>query len=98
MRLALAVPAIVATPAAAQQPQGVPCAPVKPMVDNLSARYGETPQFTGVLPTGSRAVAFANSKTGTFTLIIQGPDGMACMILTGDGWMASDPVAAGAPT
>lgn len=92
MRHALAALALIASPAAAQN---VPCAPLKPMLDNLSARYGETPQFAGVLPTGARVVAVANGKTGTFTVIIQKPDGMACMILTGDGWIMSEPAVAG---
>lgn len=91
MRYILAVLAITASPALAQQQ---PCAPSRAdMAKILSdGKYHELPVVKGVAAEGRlRFELWANETTGTWTATLQQPNGMTCVVASGDSlapWVA----------
>lgn len=80
-------------PAAAQ---GVPtaCAKRDALLSQLANRYGEVPVAIGVAD--GRLVELLTAKDGiTWTIILTTPQGVSCLIASGDGWRPLTPVANG---
>ncbi|MDX1576616.1 MAG: hypothetical protein R3285_10510 [Kiloniellales bacterium] len=80
-------------PAAAQ---GVPtaCAKRDALISQLANRYGEVPVAIGVA--NGRLVELLTAKDGiTWTIILTNPQGISCLIASGDGWRPITPVADG---
>jgi hypothetical protein len=72
-------------PAAAQ---GVPtaCAKRDALLSQLANRYGEVPVAIGVAD--GRLVELLTAKDGiTWTIILTTPQGVSCLIASGDGWL-----------
>lgn len=69
--------ALSALPAQAQN-----CAPHDAVVARLAERYGETRQSIGLTDTGAVLEVFA-AETGTWTIIVTGPDGLSCLVAAG---------------
>lgn len=90
MRLSLAVLALSAFPALAQQPNimpiPAPCGPRALIEGQLAGKYGEQPVVAGHNPQGWPFVVTANPTTGTYTVILRRPDGFTCMIGGGTGF------------
>jgi hypothetical protein len=89
-------------PGAADAQQQQNCAPAIDVVSRLAEKYGEQ-QLTGGF-VGNRPshilVMFANAETGTWTALEMTPEGMACVVSYGEGWMEmapSDPAQKGDP-
>lgn len=88
--------ALIASPAAAQDI----CGDRDTMIANMASKYGETAHSAGVAPLfdGSGVLIvenFVNSETGTWTLIVTGPDGRTCVLAIGNRFRlipAGDPV------
>ncbi len=77
-------------PAAAQ---GVPsaCAKRDALLSQLANRYGEVPVAIGVAD--GRLVELLTAKDGdTWTIILTNPQGVSCLIASGDGWRPITPV------
>ena len=67
----------------ATQAQAQPlCLPHTMMVDTLKDKYGEQPRVAAV---SHRSVTeiYANPKTGTWTLLVTGTNGMSCIRASG---------------
>lgn len=73
-----------ALPALAQQQQ---CAPVDAILAALEATVKEVPAAIGKDERGFVALLTLSSE-GSFTILGLGPDGIACILSTGDGWKA----------
>jgi hypothetical protein len=90
--------ALLALPAHAQQQQ---CGPRDKMIAQLAEKYGETQRTMGYVgpPPAITSVmeTYANEDTGTWTILLAKPDGTACMIASGGGWIGDDPVDLGPP-
>lgn len=72
------------------------CLPVGALYAALSTNYGEA--ITGAGTAGDDAVMlFSNPETGTVTIAIVRPDGVACVIAAGEDWEAREYVAPPAP-
>ena len=71
-----------AIPAAAQQA----CAPRADIVAHLEAKYGETRIGAGLQTRGSVTEVFVSAESGTWTIIVTRPDGMACAVAAGEAW------------
>jgi hypothetical protein len=82
--------ALLAMPAHAQQQ----CGPRDKMIAQLAEKYGETQRTMGYVgpPPAVTAVmeTYANDATGTWTILLAKPDGTACMMASGGGWIGDD--------
>ena len=67
--------------------QPVNCDDYQRIVNHLEQKYRERTVAVGALSNG-RLVQVMASPQGSFTLLIVGPDGIACLVLSGDGWQA----------
>lgn len=76
----------MASPAFAQ-PQ---CAPYEAVAVGLYRNYGEELASRG-LSAGMILETWANVETGTWTIIAVGPDLVACLVTSGDGFEAHSP-------
>lgn len=75
-----------ALPAHAQQA----CAPRADIVAQLASAYGEHRVAAGLQSPGVIEV-FASAETGTWTIIVTRPDGIACAVAAGEAWQADAP-------
>lgn len=76
--------------------QGVPsaCAKRDALLSQLANRYGEVPVAIGVAD--GRLVELLTAKDGvTWTIILTSPQGVSCLIASGDGWRPVTRVADG---
>ncbi|MBM3548500.1 MAG: hypothetical protein FJX54_16250 [Alphaproteobacteria bacterium] len=77
---------------AAQAQQRMPnsqqiCAPRAQLVEKLKAEFKEEPQAIGVTHSGG-LFEILSSESGTWTVLATGPNGVSCLVLSGDGWMS----------
>ncbi|MGG7644944.1 hypothetical protein ACQ5SP_09090 [Rhodovulum sp. YNF3179] len=62
------------------------CGDRQTVIDRLETRFGETRQSIG-LGRGDRVVElFASTETGSWTIIVTRPDGVSCLLATGDAF------------
>ena len=59
---------------------------------NLYENYGETRQSVAVSD-GAVVETWANTETGTFTVLITSPVGVSCVAIEGTDWASTAPVA-----
>lgn len=71
--------------ATAQQPI---CAPREIVIERLSSKYGETRVSVGLTSSGGVVETFANSKSGTWTVLVTGPSGVSCVVSGGEAFNA----------
>ncbi len=64
--------------------QGAPCVERSEARERLAGKFGETPVFRGITATGKMFEVFANLTTGTFTVMLTSPQGMACYVDSGE--------------
>ena len=90
--------AMLALPVVAQA-QGPQCAKRDQVVDLLATKYGETRQGMGVADNSTVMEVFASDATGTWTITVSSPDGMMCLVASGQGYekMADELPAKGEP-
>jgi hypothetical protein len=93
-RAVIAFALVAATPAAeAQQtpraPQAAACADRAQVVSRLEERYGETLQSMGLHQNNNLLEVYASAETGTWTILVTRPDGIACLIAAGQMWEAT---------
>jgi len=67
------------TPAEAQPS----CASRDLVVERLASRFGETPRSVGLGANGNVVKVFASAETGTWTIIVALPNGIACLVASG---------------
>ena len=80
----LVLPLLSAT-ARAQSPRGIPCAERRVAAAQLHELYGERRIGYGLAANGSVIELFA-APNGSFTLFATLPDGISCLIATGQSW------------
>lgn len=74
---------VFASPAVAQQN----CASAAGLQDELAKRFGEAPASAGEVNGGGAAVVvMANRETGSFTVLALMPNGVGCVLASGQGW------------
>ena len=76
--------ATLATAAAAQQQRN--CAPRNIVVERLGSGYGETRQSIGLGSQGAVMEVFASADTGTWTITVTSPNGMTCLVASGQSF------------
>jgi hypothetical protein len=60
------------------------CGPKQMVTEQLGDRYGEVTFASGVVVDNS-VKFFGNPQTGTWSMVVIRPDGLACVIATGEG-------------
>ena len=60
------------------------CGPKKMVTEQLGDRYGEV-NFASGIATDNSVKFFGNPRTGTWSVVVIKPDGLACVMATGDG-------------
>lgn len=90
-RALVAAGLLAATPAA--EAQGRPCAERATVIERLHDRFGETRRSIG-LNRENVVEVFASAETGTWTILITTPNGMSCLLASGEMWEGNAPLAA----
>ena len=76
------------------------CAPREVVVERLAERYRETRQSMGLGANSAVVEVFASRETGTWTITVTTPQGMTCLVASGQAFQTlNDPLPpAGDPT
>ena len=74
---------ILATQAGWAAPQ---CAPRDGVLAALSQKYGETRRGIGIAGDTQMMELFASADTGSWTITVTLPDGMTCLVATGQAF------------
>ena len=62
------------------------CAPRNVVVERLADGYGESRQSIGIAGRGSVVEVFASTETGTWTITETSPNGMTCLVASGQSF------------
>ena len=73
---------LFATNAAAQ----VPCYQRDKLLTWLAAKYKEVPVAIGVHNKGGLVEVLSNEHGHSWTIILTSPEGLSCLVATGEGW------------
>lgn len=78
----------------AAQAQGQNCGTRDLVVERLTTKYGESRQSIGMAPKGRVVEVFASLETGTWTITVTMPNGITCLVASGQSFEELDePVA-----
>ncbi len=86
-RMAVAVTLTVFTPYAEAQTRTA-CAERTTVVKRLAEKYGETLQSLGLHQNNAVVEVYASDETGSWTILMTRPDGVACLMASGQMWEA----------
>ena len=81
---AAALLAITTTAASAQGARN--CAPRDAVVDRLAVKYGESRQSMGLGANNQVVEVFASNETGTWTITVTMPNGVTCLVASGQAF------------
>jgi len=66
--------------------QGQNCGTRDLVVERLTSKYGESRQSIGMAPKGRVVEVFASHETGTWTITITMPNGITCLVASGQSY------------
>lgn len=66
--------------------QTMSCAERELVIERLQTKYGETRQSMGLGNNNGIVEVFASDETGTWTILVTLPNGMSCLIASGQSW------------
>lgn len=97
--LSLGLAGLLLLPFAQAAQAGPPCAPRDQVVAHLGSKYAETRRAMGLAGNNMVVEVFAAEGTGTWTITVTTPEGMTCLVASGQGFeaMAEELPAAGDP-
>lgn len=84
LRIAALLGLAFAAPSAAAE--GRSCAQREKVVARLAERFGETLQSIGLQSETGMVEVYASEATGTWTILLTGPDGASCLLAAGQAW------------
>ncbi len=64
------------------------CGPRTAVVDRLAEGYGETRQSVGLGANNAVVEVFASHETGTWTITVTSPNGLTCLVASGQSFEA----------
>jgi cation diffusion facilitator CzcD-associated flavoprotein CzcO len=85
LALSFGFAALIAATQIAQAQSGN-CAPREQVVDRLAEGYGETRQSVGLAANNAVLEVYASSETGTWTVTVTMPNGMTCLVASGQAY------------
>ncbi|MEX0348759.1 MAG: hypothetical protein AB3N15_04980 [Paracoccaceae bacterium] len=62
------------------------CAPRDTVLQRLSETYGESRRGIGLVQQGSVMEVFSSDETGTWTITVTLPNGMTCLVASGQSY------------
>ncbi len=62
------------------------CAPRADVIERLADTYGETRKGIGLARQGAVMEVFASDETGTWTITVTLPDGVTCLVASGQSY------------
>lgn len=84
-RAAVSIGLLAGTPYAEAEGGPAPCAARKEIVARLAERYGETLQSVGLDRNNAMLEVYA-SEAGSWTILVTNPEGLACLVASGQMW------------
>lgn len=81
-----AAAALVLAIASDANAQGRNCGPRDMVVTRLAEGYGETRQSMGLGTNNAVIEVFASSDTGSWTITVTQPNGVTCLVASGQGY------------
>lgn len=96
LTLSLGLGAILLTTQALRG-QDAGCAQRGVIVERLEQLYGESRQAVGLAGTQGLVEVFASLETGTWTILVTAPSGVACLVAAGDHFERLEQVPPGEP-
>ena len=63
-----------------------PCETRDNLISALAERYQEIPVALGVTNAGSLVEVLQSAADETWTIIVTSPQGISCLVFSGDGW------------
>jgi hypothetical protein len=81
-----AAAALVAASAVPAQAQAPACVKRVDLIKHLSNKYHEAPAAVGLADNGSLLEVFASKSGETWTVTVTMPNGISCMVATGQNW------------
>jgi hypothetical protein len=66
--------------------QGANCAMRQQVLDRLATAYGETRQSIGLGESNQVVEVFASTETGTWTITVTNPNGLTCLVASGQAF------------
>ena len=79
------VQALYSAHASAAEPQ---CGVRDKVVERLATTYGETRRSMGLANNSTVMEVYASDKTGSWTITVTLPNGLTCLVASGDGFEA----------
>lgn len=73
-------------PLAAQAQGQQNCGNRELVIERLTGKYGESRQSIGMAPKGRVVEVFASDETGTWTITVTMPNGMTCLVASGQSY------------
>lgn len=70
--------------------QGQNCGNRELVVERLTTKYGESRQSIGMAPQGRVVEVFASLETGTWTITVTMPNGITCLVASGQSFELLD--------
>lgn len=67
-----------------------PCAPRDQVIAQLEDEYGETRRGVGLQNRGAVVEVYASDATGTWSILVTRPDGVACLVAAGEAWIETE--------
>jgi hypothetical protein len=84
---AVALAAVVTShPASAQQQQAPACVKRTELLSHLSNKFQEAPVAMGVADNGALLEVFSTTDGATWTVALTMPNGVTCLVATGQSW------------
>ncbi|MET4129128.1 hypothetical protein [Roseovarius sp. MBR-6] len=68
------------------QAQGLTCLPRAALIERLEGRYKEHLAGGGLQSPQQLLEVWASDETGSFTVFVTRPDGVSCIVATGQHW------------
>ena len=84
--LATAFATVLTTPSAARTDQNRNCGPRDLVVTRLAEGFGETRQSMGLAANNAVIEVFASLVSGTWTITVTAPNGMTCLVASGQAF------------
>lgn len=72
------------------QAQGQNCGNRELVVERLTNKYGESRQSIGMAPQGRVVEVYASHETGTWTITVTMPNGVTCLVASGQSFETLD--------
>ena len=85
IRPAIAVALLAATPTAEAETRQA-CAKRDQVVRKLEQKFGETLRSIGLHQSDGVVEIYSSEETGTWTILMTRPDGMTCLLASGQLW------------